>query len=124
MKIKEELEKLQTADIYSLLLFALFKMRDIPEYSSLSELAFVLDKESLLKLFEYFGGLTITIPTIDEMESLVYSLLVYQLVDIEGKEIEDALKMFTHKVHNIKKVESDYFKLKEVLDKYGFRSRK
>lgn len=124
MKIKEELEKLQVADIYSLILFALFKIREIPEYSSLSELAFVLDKENLLKLFEYFGGLTIRIPTVEEMESLVYSLLTYQLVDIEGKDIEDALKMFTHKVQNIKQIESDYYELREVLNKYEFKSRK
>ena len=112
------------ADIYSLILFALFKIREVPEYSSLSELAFVLDKENLLKLFEYFGGLTIRIPTVEEMESLVYSLLTYQLVDIEGKDIEDALKMFTHKVQNIKQIESDYYELREVLNKYEFKSRK
>ena len=35
MKIKEELAKLKDIDIYSLMLFVMFKLRDIPEYASL-----------------------------------------------------------------------------------------
>lgn len=74
---KVELDTLRDKDIYSLVMFALFKLRDIPEYSSLSELAYVLDRENMLKLCEYFGGLTIRIPTIDELESILYSLVLY-----------------------------------------------
>ena len=55
MKIKEELAKLKDIDVYSLMLFAMFKLRDIPEYASLSEMVYILDKDSLLKLCEYFG---------------------------------------------------------------------
>ena len=76
MTIKEELSKLKTMDVFSLLLFILYKVRDIDEYSTISELAYVLDKDNLLKLCEYFGGLTITIPTIDELENIINSLLV------------------------------------------------
>ena len=50
MKIKEELAKLKDIDVYSLMLFAMFKLRDIPEYASLSEMVYILDKDSLLKL--------------------------------------------------------------------------
>ena len=78
MRIKEEVNKLKSQDIYSLMLFALFKLKDVPEYSSLSELVYILDKDSLLKLCEYFGGMTIKIPTIKELESMVYLLLLYQ----------------------------------------------
>ena len=62
--------KLKYIDVYSLMLFAMFKLRDIPEYASLSEMVYILDKDSLLKLCEYFGGLTIKIPTIEELESI------------------------------------------------------
>ena len=54
--IKNNLNKLTESDIWSFILFALFKMREIPEYTSLSELVYILDKTTLLKLCEYFGG--------------------------------------------------------------------
>ena len=75
-RIREELTKLKDVDVYSLILFVLFKARNVPELASLSELAYVLDKDNLLKLCEYFGGQTITIPTITELEELVYSLVL------------------------------------------------
>ena len=86
-----ELDNLRTKDIYSLILFALFKLKDLPEYSALSELAYILDKENLLKLCEFFGGMTITIPTMQELESIVYSLVLYQYVNIDGMEYNDAV---------------------------------
>ena len=52
------------------------KIKDLPEYSTLSELAYILDKKSLLKLCEYFGGITMTIPTIEDLENLTKSLLL------------------------------------------------
>lgn len=124
MKIKEELEKLKTVDIYSLLMFALFKIRDIPEYSTLSELVYLIDKENLLKLCEYFGGLTITIPTIEELESLIYSLLLYQYVDIEGMKYDDATELIGYKSSDLRKVKTDYTKLKGILMKYDFNRDK
>lgn len=124
MKIKDELEKLKVDDVYSLMLFVLFKIRDIPEYSALSELSYVLDKNNLLKLCEYFGGLTITIPTIDELESLIYSLLIYQYVDIDGMEFDEAVSKIKFKVSVNKHIKEDYLKLKEVLNQYEFSVRK
>ena len=124
MKIKEELEKLKSVDIYSLIMFALFKLRDIPEYSTLSELVYLIDRESLLKLCEYFGGMTISIPTIDELESLVYSLLLFQYVDIDKMEYDDAIKLIGYKSSDLRKVKADYVKLKELLSKYDFNRNK
>ena len=77
---KVEIDTLRDKDLYSLVLFALFKLRDIPEYSALSELAYILDKDNMLKLCEYFGGLTLKIPTIEELEGILYSLVLYQQV--------------------------------------------
>ena len=123
MRIKEELNKLKELDIYSLMMFVLFKIRDIPEYSSLSEMAYILDKDNLLKLCEYFGGTTITIPTIDELESLIYSLVLYQYVDIDGIDYKDAVQIIGHKSKDLRKVKSDYAKIKDVLKEYSFESR-
>lgn len=120
MRVKEELAQLKKADIYSLMVFALFKLKNIPEYSSLSELSFILDKDSLLKLCEYFGGLTIKIPTIEELESIVYSLILYQYVNIDNIPYEDAIKMIGHESSELRKVKSDYQKICEVLENYSF----
>jgi hypothetical protein len=70
MSIKEELNQLRTNDTYSLILFVLYKLRNVPEYSGVSELAYVLDESNFLNLCEYFGGLTITIPTVKEIKDM------------------------------------------------------
>ena len=44
MKTREEVAKLKDVDIYSLMLFALYKVKDIPEYATLSELAYILPR--------------------------------------------------------------------------------
>ena len=94
-RIKEELSTLKETDIYSLMLFSLFKLRGIPEYAALSELVYILDKDNLLKLCEYFGGMTLKIPTIEELESLVYVLILYQYVNIEHMNYDEAIKLLT-----------------------------
>lgn len=120
MKVKEELAKLKDVDVYSLMLFAMFKLRDIPEYSSLSELVYILDKKSLLKLCEYFGGLTLKIPTIDELESIIYSLVLYQFVNIDGMDYDEAVKIIGHRANKLRQVKNDYVRICEILDKYDF----
>lgn len=42
-KINTEIAKLNEMDTYSLILFTLFKLRDIPEYATLSELVYILE---------------------------------------------------------------------------------
>ena len=121
MKIKQELLKLKQTDIYSLLLFVLFKLRDIPEYSTLSELSFILDKSNLLKLCEYFGGTTIKIPTITELESIVYSLTLYQYTQLEGKTFEEALELIGRPSGvNLSEIKTDYYKICNLLKEYSF----
>ena len=112
---------LKQTDIYSLLLFVLFKLRDVPEYSTLSELAYVLNKDNLLKLCEYFGGLTIKIPTIDELESMVYSLTLYQYINIENKSMQEALKLIGKPANvDINIVKNDYLKIVEIMQEFSF----
>ena len=105
------------------MLFVLFKVKDVPEYNGLSELAYVLDRKNLLKLCEYFGGCTITVPTIDELELLVYGLLLYQYVDIEHLVYEEAVELVTRNNVDIRDVKATYIKIKNVLSNYVFTSR-
>ena len=123
MTIKEQLQKLHEPDLWSLLLFALFKMKDIPEYASISELAYILDRKNLLKLCEYFGGSTIKIPTIEEIETMVYGLLVYQYVNIEGMNLNDALISVSRDSVDMKTVKISYNKIKDILSNYDLTAR-
>lgn len=119
-RVQQEVLSLKELDIYSLILFALFKLRDVPDYLILSELVYVLDKDNMLKLCEYFGGQTIKIPTIKELESIVYSLLLYQYVDIDHIEYSEAVKLLGKSSNELRKIKSDYLQLKSILENYNF----
>lgn len=123
MRTKDRLATLKDTDIWSLVLFALYKIRSVAEYSSLSELVYILDKNSVLKLCEYYGGMTIRIPTIEELEYLVYVLVLYQYVNIENIEYDDAIKQIGFKSSELRRVKADYNKICEVLSKYEFTPR-
>lgn len=123
MRIKENLITLSDMDTWSLVLFVLYKIKDIPEYSTISEMAYVLDKDNLLKLCEYFGGLTIKIPTIDELELLVHSLVLYQYVNIDGMEYDKAIELVGKDSLDLRAIKSGYIKICEILSKYKFSQR-
>jgi hypothetical protein len=119
---KEKLNSLETTDVYSLMLFALYKIKDIPEYSTLSELVYILDKESLFNFLEYYGGATITIPTLDEFNQIIRGLILYQAVNLEGVEFNKAFKNLEDEFQN-NDTKEVYFKLVQLLDKYDFRRK-
>lgn len=123
MKIKENLLTLNDIDVWSLILFVLYKIKDIPEYSTLSEMAYILDKDNLLKLCEYFGGITLTIPTIDELEILIYSLVLYQYVNIDNIEYEKAINLLGVESSNFRAIKSGYIKICDILNNYKFTKR-
>ena len=121
MRLQDSLKNLSSNDIYSLILFALYRLRDVPEYAALSELIYILDKDSLLKLCEYYGGMTVKIPTIQDLEAIVYSLIIFQYVDIDGMSYDDAIKKLGYKTTDLRKIKSDYMNLKSVLKAFDFR---
>ena len=123
MSIKGELSNLKERDIWSFLLFALFKIRNIPEYSGLSELAYILDKQNLINFCEYFGGLTIRVPKVEELETLLYALLVYQYTHVDKMDIDYAFDSIKDKSINHKEVRECYHKIVELLNDYDFISR-
>lgn len=121
------LSAIDDKELYSLLLFVLFKLKDDEKYSSLSQLMFVLNKSSVLDLFEYFGGMTITIPTIEDLELILYCLLVYKAVHIDGKEFSSATKLLDsknkkldHHKFTLSEVKKAYKVLEEVMKDYNF----
>ena len=86
-------------------------------------MTYVLDKDNFLNLCEYFGGQTIKIPTIKEVESLVYSLLLYQYVKIDKMDYDEALALIGHESCELRQVKSQYQALCKILDSYEFKVR-
>lgn len=120
MTIKTNLDTLKKKDIYSLMLFVLYKFKDVPEYSTLSELTYVLDTNNLLRLCELYGGTTITIPTIQEMEEILNALLLYQKVNLEHKDMNEVLESFQLTLNEKRKLLKIYEELCDVLKNYTF----
>lgn len=119
-KVKAQLESLKVTDVYSLILFALYKIKDIPQYSTLSELAYVLDKDSFFKFLECFGGLTITIPTLKDFKLIVYGLMMYQFVNLEKMEFNEALEKLDITEYQSREVKETYLLICDILKEYNF----
>lgn len=122
-KIVETLNLLNKEDIYSLMLFTLYKMKDIPDYLTLTELSYILDGDSLNKLLKYFGGMTITIPTPKQFDLVFQTLLLYQYINLEEGEFESGLKAVVKDDADKDEVRLLYVKLVEVLSNYEFNVR-
>lgn len=123
MSIKTELQKLKQIDVWSLMLFVLFNFQKVPEYSAISELAYILDEKNFLKLCEYFGGQTIKIPTIDQLEETIYAMLLYQYIDVENMSEKDALAMLRVDKPKERAIKGCYRVLKHVLEDYTLSTR-
>lgn len=120
--IRNELNHLKDKDLYSLVLFALYKMIPIPEYSSLSQLIYVLDKTNFLNLCEYFGGQTIKIPTIEEIESLMCALRIFEKEKLQHIPYEKAIEEFQGSGRDLKRIKEQYKQLTKVIDIYDFKT--
>jgi hypothetical protein len=83
--IKKNLNNLHLSDIYSLMLFILFKVQEIPAYAVTSELCYLLDGANMTRLLTYFAGKTVTFPTESEMTTVTNALLMYQYINIDGE---------------------------------------
>ena len=88
--IKANLNNLHLSDIYSLILFIIYKIQDIPDYAVLSEMCYLLDGANLTRLLTYFAGRTITFPTEEDMSTMANALLLYQYINIEGSTLVEA----------------------------------
>ena len=118
--IKENLDTLHLSDVYSLMLFVLYKVQEIPDYAILSELCYLLDGSNLNRLFTYFAGQTVTFPTKADMTILTNALLLYQYVQVDGLTYPDGeAKLEGLKASERKKVLDLYVKLLPIMANYN-----
>ena len=78
-QITKNINVLKEQDDLNKILFFIYKLSNDPEYSYLSELIYVLDKKSLINFCTIFGGCTIKVPTLEDLEYYSKTLLVYKL---------------------------------------------
>ena len=118
--IKKNLNNLHLSDIYSLMLFILFKVQDIPEYAVTSELCYLLDGANMTRLLTYFAGKTVTFPTEAEMATVTNALLMYQYINIDGETFtaaQNKLGELTNKERD--RITELYVKLLPVMKQYN-----
>ena len=86
----EWMQTLSEDDLINEVLYLIYKVNDNPKYSIISELIYVLGKETLFKLCSVFGGCEIKIPTLYELRLFTGSLYVYFAMKNDGMKFEDA----------------------------------
>ena len=119
-KVGAALTSMNKEDIYSLMLFTLYRMKDDPDFLTLSELSYILDGENLTKFLSYYGGMTITIPTLKDLRLVMQGLLLFQYVNLEKKSLDEGVKLLKKGEFNIDDIKNVYMKICEVVDKYEF----
>lgn len=91
-KVKDDLYNLTGKDMLSLVMFVLFKIREIPDLAVLSQLAYLIDETSFMRIVKYFGGQSITFPTYEEVQKVFKVLLIYEEVELsKSKSFSDAV---------------------------------
>ncbi len=119
-EIKESLNRLSRTDVYSMLLFIIYKMKDLPEYSTLSELIYVMDKDNLVKFISFFGGTTIKVPTLEEFRTVTQAMLLYQFVNLENGDLQEGLEVICDKNYKKDSVLEAYMKIVDIASDYEF----
>lgn len=117
-KIAAVLNAMKKEDVYSLLLFALYKLKDDPEYLTLSELSYILDGENLTKFLRYFGGMTLKVPTSKELRLITKALTLYQHVNLDGGNFDEAARALINDEFTRDDIKECYAKIVEVMTDY------
>ena len=115
------LEELDKKDIYSLILFILYRLKEIPEYSTLSELVYILDNENFIKLINYYGGKTIRIPKIDELSTILNALLVYEREQNTDLSLSDIFKDIGINKKEIPEIMKILQLIPQLMNDYDFK---
>lgn len=118
--IKQNLNNLHLSDIYSLMLFVMYKLQDVSDYAALSELCYLLDGSNLTRLLTYFAGRTLQVPTNEEFANMSKALLLYQYINIDGHTLVEAQS----RLENVTAKQKDeitelYLKILPIMRQYN-----
>lgn len=122
--IDKALEELNKEDIYSLILFVLYKLKNVSEYSILSELVYILDNGSFSRFMSYFEGQTIKIPKIQDLKDIVNALLFYEKKINSSLTDEEILNELNIPKCESEKINSTLNLISEIVKEYDFKREK
>lgn len=113
------LNNLTTKGVLSLLLFTYFKSVNSVTTSAISELPYTLEYDDFYIFCERFGGETIKIPTIAEVNDVTLALTLYKNVNLKGKSFSGELNKIKSNVSSVV-IKSLYTKIVNLLSNYEF----
>ena len=119
--IDKALEELNKQDIYSLILFVLYKLKNVSEYSILSELVYILDSNSFSRFMSYFEGQTIKIPKIQDLKDIINALLFYEKKINSSLTDEEILNELNIPKGESEKINSTLNLISEIIKEYDFK---
>ena len=102
--------------VYTLALGLLYILKEEDVYGSLSRLAFHLDRKSFDSLIDNLGGMTISIPTREEVNSMIKALVYYQIRYLENKSVSEACRLSGASIKDITQVDLHARQIKEFFD--------
>lgn len=111
-------------NLYSIALMLLYVLKDEDTYSDLSHLSFVLDRQNFNKFIDYFGGMTITVPTRDEVNSALKALIYYQSRFVDGKSLAESKKLANISYDELTQINRYARKIRDFFDNLNERSLK
>ena len=117
--IKANLNTLHMSDIYSLMLFVMYKVQDVPDYAVLSELCYLLDGSNLTRLLAYFAGKTVKFPSEKEFAEMANALLLYQYINIDGEALPAALAKLDVTKKQEENITNLYLELLPIMKQYN-----
>lgn len=111
-----DLQKLNQKDMYAIICETLFTLKDNPKYSVMSELSYLLDKDSFINLVKYFGGTSIDIPTIDEFRKTIKLILLYQYFHIDNLSWKNSLEKAGYDMYETRQAQKQLIEFTNVLE--------
>ena len=112
---QRDFHTLGQSDSYAVICELLYALKENPKYCIMSELAYILDKDSFLRLIKYFGGSSIQVPSVDEWRETVQTIMLYQYFKIDNLSWQDALAKANIEKKDTRKFQKALMTFDEVL---------
>lgn len=114
-------DRLNKEDTYSMMCVLLFAMSDDPRYSTLNELAYLLDSRGFVNILKYYEGQTIKIPTLEESKIALRILLLYQHYKVDKLSWDKSLELSGFSKEESAKAKMYLTKFLEKLGEYDYK---
>ena len=121
--ILKALEELDKEDIYSLILFVLYRLKDVSEYSILSELIYLLDNKSFTNFLSYFEGQTIKVPKISDLMDIINALLFYERKINTDASDDEILTLLNIPKKDKQQIISTLSLISSIIEEYDFKRK-